>query len=235
MREELTKHCRKIYHILKYPTHTLAHRLKEITIEVCIIIFAVSLSIWFHSWSEYGHEKDAANAFLRGLKDDLSNDLEIIEKNKSLVTTLCRHYESILNVKKDNPAGNKYQDSVISRNFKFEIVMTHPNIGRYEGFKSSGKIGTIQDGQLKEQILAYYQQTNPNLAFGENYINSLQQKIMYLAVDGIDNKSVSDLARTRKMQILFRLALQNFALNLEAYSGASHQIRSIIDGIDGQS
>jgi len=31
-------------------------------------------------------------------------------------------------------------------------------MGRYEGFKSSGKLETIEDDSLKQKILSYYQQ-----------------------------------------------------------------------------
>ena len=59
--------------------------------------------------------------------------------------------------------ANKTIDTVsvrtISDHLQFEVRTTHANIGRYEGFKSGGKIGTIEDDSLKQNILVYYQQT----------------------------------------------------------------------------
>jgi hypothetical protein len=231
MQDEVTKHGRKIYHIMKNSQHTFGERVKEIIIEICIIVFAVTLSIWFHSWSEHRHEQEEVSEFLRGLKDDLNNDLKLLENNKNIITTLDSNFHFILSVKKGSNA-DKHTDTVISKYFKFEIPETHPNIGRYEGFKSSGKIGTIKNDSLKQHILVYYQQIIPDLVSGENYINSLQLKILDLAIDRMDKTSITDFVTSRKMQVMFGLGVHNFELSIDAYNKASEQIKKIIAEID---
>ena len=70
MQEEITKHSNKIYKAVKKPEHTLGEKVKEIIIEICIIVFAVTLSISLHSWSEHRHQQEEVHAFLANLKND---------------------------------------------------------------------------------------------------------------------------------------------------------------------
>lgn len=51
------------------------HRLGEILLEIGIIVFAITLSIWLHNWQECRHERARARQFLLGLQTDLTNDV----------------------------------------------------------------------------------------------------------------------------------------------------------------
>src|ERR1700761_4706533 len=50
------------------------HKLQEIVLEIVIIVFAVSLSIWLHNWSESRKDREEEREFLVGLKQDLQAD-----------------------------------------------------------------------------------------------------------------------------------------------------------------
>ena len=49
MQDEVTKHTKKIYDTVKNPNHTFGQKVKEVFMEIFIIVFAVTLSIWLHS------------------------------------------------------------------------------------------------------------------------------------------------------------------------------------------
>lgn len=70
MQEEITKHSEKIYKTVKNSEHTLGEKVKEIIVEIGIIVFAVTLSIWLHSWSEHRHQQEEVSVFLGNLKND---------------------------------------------------------------------------------------------------------------------------------------------------------------------
>lgn len=231
MQEEITKHGKKIYKTARNSNHSLGEKVKEIIIEIFIIVFAVTLSISLHTWSEHRHEQKEVREFLSGLKNDLDKDIKLLEKHKQIITTLNANYHSLLSLAA-NRSATKPVDSVPARYFNFEIPVTQPNLGRYEGFKSSGKIGSVENRGLKENILVYYQQTMPDLAYGENYVNSLQLKIMDLVIDRDDKMPVIDLINTRKMQSLLLLGINNFEVNLKAYDEALEQVKKIIAEID---
>ena len=68
---EIVKHVEAAYKVANDPEKNWLHKLKEILIEIFIIVFAVTLSIWFHNWSDSLHEHKEEREFLRGLKTDL--------------------------------------------------------------------------------------------------------------------------------------------------------------------
>jgi len=220
MQEEINKHTKKIYKTMKNQKHTLSEKVKEIIIEIFIIVFAVSLSIWLHSWSEHRHEQKEANKFLKELKEDLSADIKLLEENKNTATMLNNNYKFMLSLKK-----NKVNDSLIGPHTTFSLLGTSFNIGRYEGFKSSGKIGTIEDDKLKNKILSYYQQTIPNLISSVNFINAEQLKILDIDAGSL---ALYDVYTTQKMQSKYSNLQFNTNSLIAVYEEAIKQVNEII-------
>ncbi|TCC89199.1 hypothetical protein EZ428_15985 [Pedobacter frigiditerrae] len=220
MQEEISKHSRKIYKTVKDPKHTFSEKAKEITIEIFIIVFAVSLSIWLHGWSEHRHEQKEANKFLKELNEDLAADIKVLEENKNTATMLNNDYKFMLALKK-----NKTSDSLIGSHTNFSLLSTNFNVGRYEGFKSSGKIGTIEDDKIKNKILSYYQQTIPNLTSRVNFINAEQLRI--LDVDA-GNLSLNDVYTTQRMQSKYFNLQYNTNSLIATYEEVIKQLNEII-------
>src|ERR1700760_4030263 len=73
--EHEVKHALKVYKTVKDPNIALWHKIKEIAVEIVIIVFAVTLSIWLHDRSEHSHQQEEVTQFLHGLKQDLTNDI----------------------------------------------------------------------------------------------------------------------------------------------------------------
>jgi hypothetical protein len=229
MQDEVSKHAKKIYTAVKDRNHTLKEKVIDVITEILIIVFAVTLSISLHSWSEHRHEQKEAKEFLKGLKNDLTEDIKELEENKNVIAKLNSNFKFVSSLKK-----GQLPDTVISHYLEFDIPETHPNTGRYEGFKSSGKMGTIENDSLKEKILVYYQRTLPDIAYSESYVNSLQLKILYLEIDEIDKMSTNDFVTTAKTRSLLGLGAHNFQVNMAAYDSASKQAKQIVSAIDKQ-
>ncbi len=230
MEDEVLKHTQKIYKTVKNKDHSFGEKVTEIFIEICIIVFAVSLSIWFHNWSEHRHEQKEVKEFLTGLKDDLQKDIEVIKTNRQTISELDSNYNALLSLANDkNP-----NDKTDSARYKFSVFIpvTRPNIGRYEGFKSSGKIGTIENDSLKEKILIYYQQTIPNVVYGENFVNSSQLKILDAEMEQLGKGSMRSFMTSPKTQALLNLTRHNFNVNIKAYDNTIKEANDIISEID---
>lgn len=228
MQDEVTKHTKKIYKTVKDKEHSFAEKVKEIIVEICIIVFAVTLSIWLHSWSEQRHERHEAVEFLKGLKKDLNADINTIGENKKTILLLDSNYAFLQKIE----VGKVQKDDSINHRLRFNLIVTRPNIGRYEGFKSSGKIGTIENDALKQTILEYYQQTIPDINYGENYVNNNQNHIIDLRIDKPDNISLSNFIASTKMKTLLQLNKYNFEVNIYHYDNAIKQAKKIIAEID---
>lgn len=96
MQEEITKHSEKIYKTVKNKEHTLGEKVKEIIIEIFIIVFAVTLSIGLHSWSEHKHQQEEVSVFLNNLKNDLKDDVKSLNIEKGGYQETNIGYEKIL-------------------------------------------------------------------------------------------------------------------------------------------
>jgi hypothetical protein len=232
MQDEVTKHTRKIYHVLKTPGHSITEKVKEVIIEIFIIVFAVTLSIWFHNWSDYRHEQREVREFLNGLKEDLTKDVQLLDSNRSAVTRLDSAYHFLYSLSKNDAAGT-VSDTMIYKSLYFDLRFTHANVGRYQGFKSSGKMGTIENDSLKENILVFYEQKMSELEYDETFVNGLQSKILDLQFDKSD-KLVKDLVTSPKMKSLLNITIQNFENNINQYNDVAAFAKRIIAQIDGE-
>jgi hypothetical protein len=229
MQEEVAKHTKKIYQAWTKPGHTVFEKLKEIAIEIFIIVFAVTLSIWLHSWSDHRHEQKAASEFLKGLREDLSQDIEMLKEKQASVAHLDSGYY-FLSVLHNTPAADTISEKKISGNLFFDVSVIRPALGRYEGFKSSGKMETIENDSLKQSMLVYYEQEIPDIIYGENFVNSIQLKLLDLQMD--NKMPLREFIKTNKALSLLQLSHQNFGGNLRAYRKILGQIKRIIDLID---
>ena len=72
--QEIAKHTKKMWTVLG-SEHGVWHKVREMLLEIVIIVFAVSMSIWLHSVGEHRHEQAQVKTFLLGLKRDIQSDL----------------------------------------------------------------------------------------------------------------------------------------------------------------
>jgi len=179
MEEEIKKHTVKAYKALKDPKLSLWHKVKEISIEVGIIIFAVTLSIWFHDISEHNHEQKDVKSFLLGMRRDLTSD---IIQLKGDLDSYSKQGQAFMYLTTPTPGFKLNKDSIRRhQNYISNTTTFVANNGRYEGFKSSGKLGNIEDDSLQNNITTLYQSIIPSvLASTNSYIQRKQYLFEYL-------------------------------------------------------
>ena len=176
---EVIKHTEKIFKTLENKNLSFGQKLKDLVLEVLIIVFAVSLSIWFSNWSEHKKEQKTTKTFLSGLKGDIQAD--IIETEDILKTykefNLLYTYLSGLDRKKtpDKDSLKKAFTYIRSNTF----LRAHKS--RFNGFLSAGRIMTIENDSLTQNILNYYQEVLPSLQTSEDiWLNQNRLLITYL-------------------------------------------------------
>jgi hypothetical protein len=228
MQDELTKHGLKIYKTMADRKHSFGEKLKEILIEIFIIVFAVTLSIYLHGWSESRHEQKEVKEFLRGLKGDLADDIKLLKDSRHTTARVQSNFDTAYHLKQ-----NQVPDSILHRYFIYDAVTTHLNSARYEGFKSSGKMENIEDDSLKQNILIYYQQTMSNLTDDENIGNDFQLKLLDWEIEKSDI-SINLFLGTAKARSLLQLSAHNLRNTLELYDTAVTQATKLIHRIDNQ-
>jgi hypothetical protein len=190
--QEVIKHTKRIFSVWK-GDKKFWHKVREFLLEIIIIVFAVSLSIYLHDVSEKKHQQHETKEFLLGLKQDLSTDIKEMEQDKKSFEQSGKAFTYITSLKMNeqpDPDSIKYY-----YNWIFNTTGLVPNSGRFEGFKSSGKIGTIGNKELQNNIMDLYQEDIPNVIISTNnytlkkqalfdYVNMNQKRL----TDSTDNR-----------------------------------------------
>ena len=177
--QEVIKHTKKIFKVWSNKEHSLWHKLKEFLVEVFIIVFAVTISIWFHNRSEHAHQQEDVKQFLLGLKSDLQKDLEEMKNDRDSYVyqgIIFRYITSMkLNQHLNDDTLKKYEVWI------YNTTGLNPNNGRFEGFKSAGKIGQIENEDLQNDIMDLYQEDIVSvLASTDNFVMMKQRFLEYM-------------------------------------------------------
>ncbi len=232
--DEIIKHTKKIYKVWNSKEHSRLEKIKEFIIEIFIIVFAVSISIWLHNWSEHRNQQQDVKVFLLGLKEDLKSDIKEMEGDSAFYVTTSVAFNYITQIKYGEIVSI---DSIIKfETYIFNTTGLIPNNGRFEGFKSSGKIGLIEDNVLQNEILDLYQENIPSLITATNgYTERKNGLYKYLA----ETKKRKPDNTTNLTIILSDDIGQNLCSNLtytaqivERYSNCIKTSEKIIEDID---
>ena len=176
--QEVIKHTKKVYKVWNSKEHSFWQKLKEFLIEIFIIVFAITLSIWVHNKSEHAHQQDDVKKFLIGLKSDLKSDLAEMQNDRASYLDQQAAFSYIAGVRQNHnlisfDSLRKYS------NWLFNTTALEPNNGRFEGFKSSGKIGWIENEELQNDIMDLYQEDIVSLLNSTNNYIITKRKFFY--------------------------------------------------------
>jgi protein-tyrosine-phosphatase len=229
MQEEVKKHTKNIYTAIKKPELSFWEKCKEIAIEIFIIIFAVTLSIWLHNLSEHSHQQKEVKEFLTDIKEDLNNDIKNITESQRVLTEDLKSFTFIFSLTKNEiDSLKKVKGSV---NYHYPTSTTKTNSGIYEGFKYSGKIGYIENKALKKLLLKYYQEQLPALTESENYSLLSAQKIQDFVYDNAE-ENFEKVLLMRKFKGQLQTYIQLMNNKSKGYSITIKDAQNIIKQID---
>jgi hypothetical protein len=184
--------------------------------------------------SEHKKQQEEVRQFLTGLKADLqqdikemTNDMESYQKQGAIFTYLSK-------LKKDQTPN---KDSLnANSNWLFNTTALNPNDGRFQGFKSSGKIGTIENDSLQNDIMDLYEEDIPALLHStDSYIRI---KTMFFDLLNKNSKRLTDSTDNRidviKSDESFNLcrSLSSPAQVIERYGQCIQLMQKIIGEID---
>ena len=168
MENEISAHAKKALHAMEKPDFNIWEKIKKIALEVTIIVFAVMVSIWFHDQSEHKHQQAEVKEFLEGLREDLKADVssmknEIVTQERAIKASKI---VTAIKTEKDLKVVKKGTEISLTSDYSFRVQ----NTGNYDSFESSGKLGYLENKELKKRILGYYHQM-PLLIRIENMYN----------------------------------------------------------------
>jgi len=205
--DEIRKHANAAIKIVKDKETDWKHKLKDISLEVLIIVFAVTISIWFHNWSDKLQERKEEKIFLSGFRKDLLGDIDNIKASLDFYENSYAgmHYFAKVGAgdSLSNDSLNKYASIF------FSSTTLDPHISRYEALKSSGKLGIIENTDLLNNIIDLNESTLARIKL----LNDLNLKFIEKTSDYIQlNARLSPKGTMTNAQTILRTSQWRFLM-----------------------
>lgn len=220
MQDEILKHTKKAVAVMSNSEISFGHKVKEVLLEIGIIVFAVSLSIWLHGWSEHRHQQAEVMEFLTDIKNDLKQDVERLKEAKKKLVKNIKDYQFIYSLT-EAKVDSLEKAGEVGISFHSDISLTQFSTADYEGFKSSGKIGQIENKIIKKQVLNYYQ----DLTTGINGFEKIRAEYFLKIMNSIEE----DLEKDDKF--LFK---DSFKRSVKRHIGTSEDLVKFYDTAIGE-
>jgi hypothetical protein len=231
MEHEISKHTRKIFRISKNLNKSFIKKVLEIFIEIFIIVFAVTFSIWLHGITEHKKEQKEVRTFLINIRKDLIKDIDWLKSDVGTYKVANEAYKSILQLTRSKIDSMNRMNS-FNMNFPVQILLNKINNANYEGFKSNGKIGNIENEELRMAILGYYQQDGPATIETNNLCN----QYLFKTIDDLNEHSAKAddefyLSPSFKSKMEYLVMLEEMVIKLYEENTIKHATE-IINKID---
>lgn len=225
---EVAKHGKNVVHLIAKKEHKLAHKLREIALEIAIIVFAVSMSIWLHGLSEHHHKQQEVRSFLIGLKGDLEGDVRQLTEIKEGYKGFDANYAYLAGIDPaQKPDWEKFKAAYAKSNANWYFI---PVKSRYEGFLMSGRLTNIENEKLLTAILSLYQMYLPQIQTSEGGWSTRQRKLRDYReeqLEGDDDQSLFRVTTSPKGKRLLR-DMSTTPQLYERYQSYIDQSREII-------
>ncbi|HMC87827.1 MAG TPA: hypothetical protein VKI61_20025 [Chitinophagaceae bacterium] len=234
--EIIKKHTQSVYNTWIDPNKKWFHKLKDILQEIIIIVFAVSVSIWFHNWSESHKDQQQEKAFLSGLKTDLQADLQEMKGDSGAYQIVLKGISYFRSV----GAGEVLNTDSLKNYYwiLFASVHKQSRTSRFEALKGSGKLDIIENKELLGNIISLYQEIYSNISLGnKTFSDYIENRIgplidTHAKLDTANNiVNWQDILRNSEFRMgIFRA--NTVAQNIQAYSLGINKCGEIIKQID---
>lgn len=205
--QEVVKHVKHAVDVAR-SHQPWTHKVREILTEVVIIVFAVSLSIWLHNWSESRKDREEERDFLVGLKQDIQSDIQEMEGDSAAYTNVLRGMSYFMQVGSGEAID---KDSIkLYLPILFSSVQIDPRVSRFEALRGSGRLGIIRDKELLVHIADLYTKDFVHLRRLNDFMNSLRsEKLLpffaaHLQVnkEGTGATNIQDVLRISEARVL---------------------------------
>jgi len=238
--EIIKKHTEAVYKSWTNPEKNWFHKLKDLLQEIIIIVFAVTISLWFHNWSEERKDRREEKEFYKGLKEDLLADVKEMMNDRAVLQQALHntHY-----FQKTGRGAVPDKDSLMQYSWVFFAqVQINPRIGRFEALKGSGKLDIIENKNTLYNIAELYQKIFPNIYRINQLYNTLTVDRLepYLSdMIKIDTTggyaNAPEVLRTSKMRILMSILEGDVTNCIAGYTTGIDKSNALIKQIGEES
>jgi hypothetical protein len=230
--QEIAQHSKNIIGLVTAKHHPLAHRMREIAIEIVTIVFAVSMSIWLHGLSEHHHQQQEVRSLLIGLREDLKGDIAFLTRMQTSYHQFDDNYAYLASLEAGRePDWKRFNEAYEAIGVNSLLI---PNKSRFDGFMMSGKLSNIEDEAILNRILELYQTLLPQIKLSEGGWESNRRNLLAYRDDALTTDDPQDhyrvLTTPKSRRLLKHMATYpQLYQRYQAYIDLSRQIIQAID------
>jgi len=185
MEDEIIKNTNQIWKKLR-AKGGIFQKIRSIVGEILVIGFAFSFSIWLNNRAEYKKEQEEVLDFLLICQEELSGDTANLKRIKGQVESIIRSNQILIGL------DEKMLDSIKKNNIELTFdgtpIIRRTQLAGYEGFKTTGRLGNIENKDLKRMIMQYYEVHMPSISEGEDYYNANTNLFVDRMIDRVSDK-----------------------------------------------
>ena len=170
------------------------------------------------------------------MRSDLKKDLQELRDDKRSYLSQGKAFDYLTRIKFNESLNN---DSLkIYADWFLALTMFLPSNGRFEGFKSSGRIGNIQEYELQNNIVDLYQEDMTQLVAITN-LYAAQKKSFFAYLDTHKKRltdsttNLADILITEEARNLYA-RLNQTSVIVELYDICIGRIKVIVSQIEGK-
>lgn len=232
---EVIKHTKKIMATAKNKEHSLWMKIKEILLEVFIIVFAVSISIWFHNLNTEREDAHKESEFFDGVVDDLKKDIEEWKIEKAFYSNQISmlNHQICIGEQRGNCDTFKHD---FNKDNKSVSRYTPVHNSHYEATKSSGNFSIIKNKELLLAIINYYQEAIPFIEGQKDLYNEENTRLLNVYRDNAvfnQNNSYDFATMLKKPAVIFQLKMfKNSIYIVDHYSDIISKSEQLIEQIE---
>ena len=204
--------------------------------EISIIVFSVLLATWLENYRQYRQDQEQVKEFLLGLRQDLKRDIQEMEADMHTYQRNRNGFQYFSSIHKKEDLK---PDSISKYAWLFySNTQLVPNDGGFQGFKSSGKLYSIESRELRTEILDLYQELIPMVLASTQ---SFQEKKMRLALFFEDNLRYDAAGNSNNLELILSPKFRNIGNSLafideilDRYKNSIQMSTSIIRRIEAE-
>jgi len=233
--EKIREHVKQALEALTDKKKKWTERLRDFLWEILIIIIAVNITIWFHSWSDKRHDIVLEKNFLIGTKDDLNNIKTDLNVFSEYYQPTIDYYDSVWTQINEHRINKAFVDTN-----SLKLLAANPfayDNSRFESFKSSGYLRLIENEALSKDITKLYSLLQIQVGHDESFFNERRQEyITYIGskiqIDSSGKMYVSEILNNPDVK--FQIFFQRGALmeNYQMKQDLLQEIEAVINEID---
>jgi hypothetical protein len=155
--------------------------------EMILIALSIFLALQVDNWNQKRQETKIIESYLMKIVNELNSDLQSIEslledRKQALIytDTILKYYR----------IGHIHDSKLFEKGYFSVFIESefHPTTSAYESLKNSGYMKDLENPDIEEQIIQYYQSVE-NILFVEEKFNNITQPVeISLAEKGFYNE-----------------------------------------------